>query len=324
MIRSILFLLLAASAIGLSACGQTEPPAPAPATEVAAAPAPAEARTLAAYPAPAFLENLTLTGEDAVLVTYYTGRRIERVSLSGGAETFAALEDYPVSIIPAGAGYLVAAHAVSFASGEDFIGRGVMLELGPDGAVLNRWPLPGVLFANGILAAPDGRVLIADSVSGAIHQFDPASGEVAPWFADPVLQPAPPPAFRPGTNGLKWRGDDLLVSSSASRTIYRLAVAPDGSATGGLDVLIRDLPGVDDFAVTAEGGLVLATHGRDILHIAADGRSSVLTEDPQVLGNTAVAIAGAGPGRSVVVLGTGGFSEGGSADAAVVLVPFPE
>jgi hypothetical protein len=97
----------------------------------------------------------------------------------------------------------------------------------------------------------------------------------------------------------------------------------DGRPAGDLAVL-HDLPGADDFALLSDGGIVMTTHGDRVVRIAANGQTTVLTADPRVLGNTAVAVTGTGKDRRAIILGTGGFSEGGKADAAVVSVPLPE
>jgi hypothetical protein len=51
---------------------------------------------------------------------------------------------------------------------------------------------------------------------------------------------------------------------------------------------------------------------------------STLTDDPRIRGNTAVALRGAGAERAVIVLGTGGLSEGGKDPGVVLSVPLPE
>jgi hypothetical protein len=55
-----------------------------------------------------------------------------------------------------------------------------------------------------------------------------------------------------------------------------------------------------------------------------DRRVTTITDDPRIRGNTAVALDGAGKSRRLIVLGTGGFSEGLGAPAVVLAVPLPQ
>jgi sugar lactone lactonase YvrE len=176
---------------------------------------------------------------------------------------------------------------------------------------------------NGMTRLDTGSILIADSVKGQVLRYDVASGTLSTWIADARLAPQTTPQFRPGANGVKVRGRDVLISSSAARKLFRVSLGADGRPAGDLAVLF-ELPGADDFALLTDGGIVVTTHGDRVLKVTADGAQTVLTSDPRVLGNTAVAVTGAGKDRRAIVLGTGGFSEGGKADAAVVSIPLPE
>jgi hypothetical protein len=119
-------------------------------------------------------------------------------------------------------------------------------------------------------------------------------------------------------------GDSIVVSSSARRSLFRVAIAPDGSASGPLQTLASGLPGADDFEALPDGGFVVATHGHSVVRVGASQQVTTVTEDPRVRGNTAVAVLGAGATRRVVVLGTGGLSEGGREPGVVLSVPWPE
>lgn len=311
--RFVLGVALAAFAMG---CG---PQSPAP--EPPAAPA---VEALASYPGPAFLENLSVRADGGVLFTNYTGKAVELVPPGGPARTFAALDVHPVSIIPLNDGYLVAAHATPFTAGPGFIGSGVLVMLDADGKVTGAAvPAPQAGFLNGMVALPDGGVLIADSVKAQILRFDPARRTLDVWYADAELAPQETPAFRPGANGLKLRDGALIVSSSAKTALYSLAIGADGKPAGTLAKVAGDLPGADDFVVLPEGGFIVATHGDRIVRVAPDGAVATLTDDPRILGSTAVALTGDGAARRAIILGTGGFSEGGKADAVVLSVPAP-
>lgn len=307
------FLLVSMSALGLLACTPKSEPA-----------APAAPTALATYPSPTFLENLVTTADGALYFTNYTGKAVEVLRPDAPVAVFAQLDAYPVSILPLGEGYLVVAHGASFADGPAFIGTSKLLVLDASGKVTSTIPAPQAGFLNGMLAAADGSILIADSVKSQILRFDPASGALTTWFADPLLAPQTEPDFRPGANGLKATDGGLIVSSSAQKALYKIAIGPDSAPSGGLTPIVTDLPGADDFAPLPEGGFVVATHSDRVVRVGADGAISTITDDPRIRGNTAVALQGSGPDRRVVILGTGGFSEGLKGDAVVLAAPLPE
>jgi len=284
----------------------------------------AEPVALAVHAAPTFLENVAVLEDGTILYTDYTARAVRAVRPGEATRVFAEIGAHAVSVLPVAEGILVAAHGTPFTDGPSFLGTGLFVVLDRAGREVRRFPAPSVGFVNGIAALPDGTVLAADSAAGSILRVDVGAGAVETWFADPLLAPAPPPAFRPGANGLKPDGrGGVLVSSSARRAVYRIAVGPDGRPRGGPVPVAEDLPGADDFAVLADGGLVVATHGDRVVRTAPDGTWTTLTDDRRVLGSTAVAVFGAGPDRRAVVLGTGGFSDGAGEDAVVLSVPLP-
>ena len=294
----------------------------APSTPAPEASAPVEPQALATYAAPTFLENLTVAADGSILFTNYTNRSIERAPADGGAAaSFAALDVHPISILPLADGYLVAGQATPFTQGAAAIGSGVLLFLDAQGAVSQRLPIPEVLFPNGMLSLSSDAVLIADSVGGQIVRLDLATRAISPWFADPVLAPQTTPNFLPGANGLKLQDGALIISSSATRTLYRLALGADGQPQGGLTPVVVNLPGADVFVVLPEGGFLVSTHGDRVVRVGADGAVSDLTTDARVRGNTALALIGEGERRRAVILGTGGFSEGLGQDAVVLSVP---
>jgi sugar lactone lactonase YvrE len=276
----------------------------------------------ASFPSPTFIENLDVAPDGTALVTNYTGKGLELVSAGQPVRRFATLEAHPVSVLRLNGGLLVAVHGKSFVDRPAFIGSGRLLRLDSSGKPVSDVAVPEAGMLNGMVPAPDGAVLIADSIKGQIMRFDPAAGTVATIFSDPRLVAQTAPYFLPGANGLKIRDGQLYISSSAQKTLFRIAISADGKISGEMSVFAR-FPGADDFVLLPEGGIVMTTHGDRIIRQAADGTQSVVTTDPRVLGNTSVGLVGTGPGRKLLVLGTGGFSEGGKGDAVVLAVPLP-
>jgi len=60
-----------------------------------------------------------------------------------------------------------------------------------------------------------------------------------------------------------------------------------------------------------------------VIKVNADGRVETFSADPRAQGATAVALIGAGENRKALILGTGGFSAGGSDEAVLLAVPAP-
>ena len=280
-----------------------------------------EPQVLATHGAPTFLENLVVSETGDIYYTDYTARSIRRVAPGVTPSVFAELDLHPVSIAPLDDGWLIVGHDVPFTSGPGFLGTGRALLLDKAGQVERSMQLSDVGFANGVLLVDQATALIADSVGGKIVALDLTSGKVSEWLADPRLAPASQPAFLPGANGLKRRGDTLYVSSSAGRAIYSVPLA-GGNPTGELQPVVSGLPGADDFALLTDGAFVIATHGTAVIHVAADGTRKVLADNEMLAGNTAVAVTGVGRQRSVIILGTGGFSEGLGKPAVVASLEF--
>lgn len=278
---------------------------------------------LARYPGPTFLENLHVDPDGAVFFTNYTGRTIETMQPGQPARTFAAMDSHPVSLLPLGAGFLVAVHGAPFTDPAALAGSGRLLFVDKEGVVTDAVDAPEAGFLNGMAALPDGSVLIADSVKAQILRFDPETRTLQTWFADPQLAPEVSPQFLPGVNGLKIVGGVLWLTSSARKALYRMALSPDGQPAGPLTLAAEDLPGADDFAPLPEGGFLIATHGAEVVRLSADGEVSSFLQDVRTRGSTAVALIGVGAARKAVILGTGGFAEGAGEDAVVLAVPAP-
>ncbi len=302
-------------------------PASAPAAPVETPPpevAAAVPAVLASFDAPAFLENLIVEDDGSIIFTNYTGKSLHRIAPDGAVSVLANLDVHPVSLIRQGETFLVSAHAIAFTAGPSFIGSGQLLTLSATGEVLSSLAVPEAGFLNGMVANPAGdKILIADSAQAQILAYDPAAGTVGTWYADPLLAPQTEPSFSPGANGLKLEDGALLVSSSATRTIYRLGIGDDGAAVGPLTPVIADLPGTDDFLVLPEGGYIASTHSDRVVKIAGDGTIETLTDDARLKGNTSVALRGEGDERTLIILGTGGLSEGLSEPGVVLAIRLP-
>lgn len=282
----------------------------------------ATAETLASYPSPAFLENLIVEPSGRVLFTSYLAREIIAYAPGGTATRLAELPAHPVSILPLGDGYLVAAHGTSFTAGPAFTTTNQFLLLDRAGKLIRQSAAPDARFLNGMVALDDGSVLIADSILGRIWRLDPASGALSIWLDDPALAADATGADpRPGVNGLKRKGSELFISNSFTGRIHALPLTREGKPGGALRTVAT--PGrVDDFAISGDdGGIYLATHTDTVLHAAPAGMvRTVLPEGGD--GSTAVALV-PGDTQALYVLTTGGLFEGGKAPARLLKMSLP-
>ncbi len=255
-----------------------------------------------------------------MIATSYFAKRLERIGPDDAASTFATLPAHPVSILPLGEGWLVAAHGAPFTSGPEFTKTQTFLVLDAAGAVTDAIPAPEALFLNGMSALADGTILVADSITGTIWRLDPSARTITPWFrAEFLAQPPDMEGFQPGANGLKQAGGHLYVSNSARGAIGRIGIGADGAPIGQLEPVV-ETGGVDDFWIDPDGAIVFATHGDTLGKLAPEGaRSELLAAGCDAC--TAVAPRTGPDGPERIVLTTGGLLEANGAPARILALP---
>jgi hypothetical protein len=277
-------------------------------------------KTLASFPNGTFLENLTVAADGSIIFTSYFGKSLQRLADGELQEPLASLDVYPVGIIAVADGYVVTAHGKAFTDAPAFLNTNKILLLSKDGRVRQTIDTPDARFLNGLVAISSRRVLIADSVRGVIWAFDPSSGMITPWLEDETLtlDPATQP-FRPAANGLKIHRGTLYVSNSSRGTIHRIAIDAKGNASAKPQLLVQSGP-VDDFAIDNDGTVYASTHGDRLLKISPVGAVTAIL-DEGCDGCTSVAIVSKGAKRTLLILTTGKFAEGGKLPARVLQVP---
>lgn len=277
--------------------------------------------TVAEYPTGTFLENLDVLSDGRIVFTSYFGKTIEVLD-RGKARTFAKLSAHPVSILAIGNGFLVAAHGQPFVSGPAFVETQHFLLLDRTGREIAAFKAPDARFLNGMVRHVGSTVLVADSIAGTIWRVDPRKRSVTVWIMHEALtQDAAVKEFKPGANGLKWNARRLVISNSSRGTLSTLGVSADGRPAGPLTVLAEVGP-VDDFAVDKSGAILFTTHGQALKRRAVDGTITTLMETG-CDGCTAVALVkGQGRSDALVVLTTGGLSEGRKEPARVLQLPY--
>lgn len=284
-----------------------------------AAPAITPVQTVASYPSGAFLENLSIGPSGELTFTSYMDRTLYRWSGEGAPRAFAKLEAHPVGILVRSDDIIVSAHGTSFTAGPAFTAANRILVLAPTGEVRRTVAAPSARFLNGLVELSPEVVLVADSLAGRIWTFNPNTGGLDIWLADPRLAPDPAQtAQRPGANGLEVRDGVLYISNSSRGEIYSVRLRA-GRPDGPLELAYSPGP-VDDFAFLADGSIVGATHGDKLIRIARNGAVS------EVMGggcDGCTSVAEYGPAQDLIVLTTGKLLEGGSEPARLLRLPSP-
>lgn len=275
---------------------------------------------IAEYPAGNFLENLDRLPNGDVVFTSYFAKSIEIIDKTGKARTFASLSAHPVSILALDAGFIVSAHGQPFTSGPGFVETQRFLLLDASGKETASFAVPQAKFLNGMVRHTNGTVLIADSLAGVIWQVDPKARTASPWLKHEALTQDPlVKVFKPGANGLKRRGQQLLISNSSRGSLSTIAIDAKGAAAGPLRALAK-VDGIDDFAVARNGDIIFATHSDALRRLTRDGKvSDIISTGCD--GCTAVAVVEGGS-QYILVLTTGGFAEGRKDPARVLRVPY--
>lgn len=122
---------------------------------------------------------------------------------------------------------------------------------------------------NGLAAVPGtSAVLVGDSQLGVAFRVDTATGAVSTALDLPEMKPVPGAGSADdalGLNGMKVRGGALYFTTAASRTVYRIAIMPDGSGPmpGAAVETIAAVPTaswMDDLDVRDDGSLYVTTN----------------------------------------------------------------
>jgi hypothetical protein len=145
--------------------------------------------TIAEYPHGAFLENLSVGPKGDLLFTSYMDRSLYAWDGQRTPTRLTQLDVHPVGILSRANDIILSAHGTSFSEGAAFTKTNQLLVLDASGKLLRRTPAPEALFLNGLVELAPSIVLAADSLAARIWSFDPATGELATWLADPLPIP---------------------------------------------------------------------------------------------------------------------------------------
>jgi sugar lactone lactonase YvrE len=272
--------------------------------------------TIASYPHGTFLENLSVDARGRLLFTSYLNQTVMLWAGRGAPTPLVRLDVHPVGVLARANDIIVSAHGKPFTAGAAFTATNQLLVLNRSGVVTKRVAAPDALFLNGMVEIAPDAILVADSLAGKIWRFNPVTGSVEPWLADPLLGADPAaPSQRPGANGLKLHDSWLYVSNSARGTLHRVRLSGT-SPTGALELFAATGP-IDDFTFLADGSIAAATHGARLIRVMPDGTIS----DIMASGcDSCTSVTTFGRARDLIVLTTGNLLEGGNAPARVLRV----
>jgi hypothetical protein len=278
---------------------------------------------LAEFPAGTFLENGAVLPGNALIVTNYFAKSLERVEPGQPTRRLAELPAHPVGLLRVGERFVASAHGAPFTSGPSFTQTQKVLLLNAEGAVQDVIEAPEARFLNGLTQLGDGSVLIADSIAGTIWRLDLSGRKLSRWLSDPLLAVDPQvKEFRPGANGIKAVGGRLFVSNSSLGLIAVVRIGAGGAPDGPLTVLARTGP-VDDFHAEASGDIIFTTHGAMLKRLRANGVIESLLDRGCDACTSVVPLRNAAGHDGFAVMTTGNLLEGGKEPARVLFVRRP-
>lgn len=145
----------------------------------------------------------------------------------------------------------------------------------PQGAVSRVAHIAG--FPNDLVFDAGGKHLyVTESIGGAVHRIELASGAVAQWYADPLLAgdiDVSPVPFPIGANGIAFDRDSLIVANSQQPRLVRIPIEKNGSA-GAAEIILEDpiLAGADGIALDVKRDIYVGVNQQNLLvKVSPDG-----------------------------------------------------
>lgn len=170
--------------------------------------------------------------------------------------------------------------------------------------------LPNAKLVNGIAAANESVMLVADSTAGIIWKVEVDTGDVSIADQDQTLK-GPHPGVA-GVNGIKVSNEWLYYTNTGLQSVFRKPILPDGVAHGSPELVASHVFG-DDFLVTKEA-LYVASPANVVLRVA-DCKQEIIagvynSSLSGLIGPTAVQFGRLAPdGNSLYVSTNGGVQK---------------
>ncbi|CAN9119877.1 unnamed protein product [Alternaria sp. RS040] len=194
--------------------------------------------------------------------------------------------------------------------------------------------LPEASFLNGMttLDREQGTVLISDSVLGLVWRLNVWTGKYDVVLEDETMKPAEGTPLVLGINGIDIFNGYLYYTNSLKGFFCRVEIdTSTGEAVGPYETLQTDLPGGDDFVMSADGVAFIAQNsGNSLERVDVDGTRSLIAgglNTTVVAGATSAAFGRTWKDKGVVYVVTSGgqaapvngtYTEGGKVVAVTV------
>ncbi|KAG5939756.1 hypothetical protein E4U53_007744 [Claviceps sorghi] len=188
--------------------------------------------------------------------------------------------------------------------------------------------LPAAVLLNGAAAVPGSPdlVLAADSTRGVVFRVNVRTRRVDVTQDLPEMKPASGTAYPIGINGLRIHAASLYFTNSATHTLYRVGVNPDGSTAPGArveTVSVLNASFADDFALgpaPASEAWVATNSEGSVIQVDPGGRSRLAAggvDSPDIPSDTSCRFGRTPADANVLYVTTAGS---GSEGARVVAV----
>ncbi|KAF6788471.1 hypothetical protein CSOJ01_15000 [Colletotrichum sojae] len=156
--------------------------------------------------------------------------------------------------------------------------------------------LPDAVLLNGAASVPENLhvVLVADSILGQAWRVDTRTGDVGVGVRVPEMGADQNDGPATGINGLKIRGGYLWWTNSATTTLYKIRLTPEGRAACGAEVervAVLSASVADDFVFgPGDGNVAWVATNRDgrVFSVGPDGNGEPVVDDALVAGASAL------------------------------------
>lgn len=293
MIRKLLFLtVLCLSAIN---CPAQLPPIFAETTREIVAD-----QTIAEFPVNTFLENIAVNKKGDLFITSLEDGKIHRISNDGAKSEFAKIDGKVAGLALDKKENLIVSGWAGGTTPSIFI-------VSKQGKLESSTPIAGAVFLNGVTWLKGDSFLIADSYKGAIWEFDAKAKTSKVWLEGEMFARSNEKNPFPAVNGLKIFKNTLYATNTERQQILRIPISTDGKA-GKPEIWLEKING-DDFDFDENGNLFVTTHVyNNILKITPSGKTSIIAETDNLIGDTALAFGRGKNKNAIFVVTNGGVS----------------